>query len=136
MVPHLSRSIKAFRQADRTDLAVAPRLLIGDLRLVENLLSPEEFEATRLQLEKMYHEKVLDRRVRSIRVNSSYRWQPQMTIEVGKFASHLTPDGPPEKIVAIYESRSFLVCTPGHGFEGGRPYIFPRTDVKGAAYDD
>jgi hypothetical protein len=103
---------------------------------VEQLLSPEEFEETRLRLEKMYNEKVLDRKVRAIRVNSSYRWQPKLFIEIGKFCGPLTPDGPPEKIMVIFESRSYLVCTQGHGFESGSPYIFTRADVKEVILDD
>lgn len=94
------------------------------------MLSPEEFETLRQKLEKLYHERVLDRRIEAIRVNSGYRWQPALHIEVGKHCAHLTPDGPPEKIVAIFESRSYLVCTPDHGVERGSPHIFTRVDVK------
>ncbi len=93
-------------------------------------LSPEEFEQLRQKLETMYHEEVRDRRIRAIRVNSGYRWQPPLFVEVGQACAHLTPDGPPEVIVAIYESRSFLVCTPDHGIERGSPHIFTRADVK------
>ncbi len=103
---------------------------------MEQLLSPEEYERLRGQLEKRYRAKVLDRKIRAIRVNSSYHWQPKLFIEVGKFCGHLELDGPPEKIMVIYESRSFLVCTPGHGYEGGRPYVFARADVREVMLDD
>ena len=99
-------------------------------------LPPEEFEAIRIKLEAKYDEKVQARRIKSIRVNSSYRWQPPLTIVVGQFCSHLTIDGPPEKIVAIYESKSFLVCTAEHGYEQGSPHIFYRGDVKEVTDDD
>ena len=99
-------------------------------------LSPDEFEQLRRKLEARYHEKVSDRSVKAIRVNASYRWQPPLTIVVGQMCHHLTPEGPPEKIVAIYESKSFLVCTPDNGAERGRPHIFYRGDVKEVVYDD
>ena len=94
------------------------------------MLSQDEFEALRRKLEDMYRERVSERRIRALRVNSGYRWQPPLYIEVGKHCANLTPDGPPEEIVAIFESRSFLVCTPDHGFKRGSPFIFTRADVK------
>ena len=100
------------------------------------MLTPDEFEALRLKLETRYKQKVHDRRVKAIRVNSSYRWQPPLYIEVGKRCAHLTQDGPPEKVVAIFESKSFLVCTPENGVETGRPHIMWRGDVKEVVYDD
>ena len=100
------------------------------------MLPDEEFEKLRVRLEEKYNEAVEGRRVRAIRVNSSYRWQPPLFVEVGKYCSHLTPDGPPEKIIAIYESRSYLVCTADHGAESGSPHIFTRADVKEVLLDD
>jgi hypothetical protein len=94
------------------------------------MLSQDEFETLRRKLEDLYHERVSERRIRALRVNSGYRWQPPLFIEAGQPCANLTPDGPPEEIVAIFESRSFLVCTPDHGFKGGSPYIFTRADVK------
>jgi hypothetical protein len=95
------------------------------------MLDPEQFEEIRRKLEATYNEAVSGRRIRGLRVNSSYRWQPPLHMEVGKYCSHLSPDGPPELVLAIYESRSFLVCTPEHGIKQGSPYIFTRADVKG-----
>jgi hypothetical protein len=94
------------------------------------MLSQDEFEALRRKLEVMYGERVSGRRIQALRVNSGYRWQPPLYIEVGSSCANLTPDGPPEEIVAIYESRSFLVCTPEHGLNCGSPLIFTRADVK------
>jgi hypothetical protein len=94
------------------------------------MLSQDEFEALRRKLENMFSERVSDRRIRALRVNSAYRWQPPLHIEVDQYCANLTPDGPPEEIVAIFESRSFLVCTPDHGVENGSPFIFTRADVK------
>jgi hypothetical protein len=98
------------------------------------MLSQDEFETLRRKLEKMFGEHVLDRRIRTLRVNSGYHWQPPLYIEVGKHCANLTPDGPPEEIVAIFESRSFLVCTLDHGVENGSPFIFTRADVKQVIY--
>ena len=94
------------------------------------MLNDEQFEELRLKLEKKYGVPVSDRRIRALRVNSGYRWQPPLYIERGKYCAHLSPDGPPEMIVEIFESRSFLVCTPDHGVEEGSPHIFTRADVK------
>jgi len=93
-------------------------------------LSQDEFETLRRKLEKTFGERVSDRRIRALRVNSAFHWQPPLYIEVGQFCAGLTPDGPPEEIVAIFESRSFLVCTPDHGINSGSPFIFTRADVK------
>ena len=99
------------------------------------MLAQDEFEKLRLQMEKLYGQKVHDRRIKSLRVNSSYHWQPPLQIVVGQYCSHLTLDGPPEKIMAIFESKSFLVCTPDHGYEQSSPHIFWRGDVKEVVYD-
>jgi len=94
------------------------------------MLSQDEFETLRRKLEDMYGERVSGRKIQALRVNSGYRWQPPLYIEVGSYCANLTPDGPPEEIVAIFESRSFLVCTPEHGVKSGSPLIFTRADVK------
>jgi hypothetical protein len=94
------------------------------------MLSQEEFEVLRRKLEEMFGERVSNRSIRALRVNSGYRWQPPLHVEVGQYCASLTPNGPPEEIVAIFESRSFLVCTPDHGAKNGSPFIFTRADVK------
>ena len=94
------------------------------------MLSQDEFEKLRRKLEEMFDERVSDRRILALRINSGYRWQPPLYVEVGQCCASLTPDEPPEMIVAIFESRSFLVCTPDHGVENGSPFIFTRDDVK------
>lgn len=94
------------------------------------MLSRDGFEMLRRKLEQTYQERVSGRRIKAIRVNSGHRWQPPLYIEVGQPCAHLTPDGPPELVMAIFESRSFLVCTPDHGIDRGAPHIFTRTDVR------
>jgi len=94
------------------------------------MLTDDGWKALRRKCEKMFGERISPRKIRALRVNSGFHWQPPLDIEVGRFCAHLTPDGPPEEIVAIFESRSFIVCTPDHGFRKGSPFIFTRSDVK------
>jgi len=53
-----------------------------------------------------------------------------MHIEVGSQCANLEPDAPSQLVVAIFESRSFIVCTPDHGTGKGMPYFFTRDEVK------
>ena len=99
-------------------------------------LSEDEFEQLRQDLEKRYRNKISKRRVKAIRVNSSYRWQPPLYIEIGKSCANLSQDGPLEHVVVIYESSSFMVGTLENGVDSGRPHIFYRGDVKEVVYDD
>ena len=94
------------------------------------MLTDDQFEALRLKLEQTFHETVSRRRIQAIHTNSAYRWQPPLHIEIDRSCAGLTKEGPPELVVAIYESHSFLVCTPDHGFERGSPHIFTRADVR------
>lgn len=99
-------------------------------------LSQDEYDQLRENLEKRYRKKISKRRVKAIRVNSSYHWQPPLRIEIGKSCANLTQDGPLEHVVVIYESNSFLVCTLENGVDSGRPHIFWRGDIKEVVYDD
>ncbi|MEW5796471.1 MAG: hypothetical protein AB1772_08920 [Candidatus Zixiibacteriota bacterium] len=100
------------------------------------MLSDEQLETLRAKLERVYQAPVSRRRIRAIRTNSAYRWQPPLYVEVGCTCAVLTKDGPPELVVAIFESDSFLVCTPDHGAECGSPHIFTRADVRQVIYSD
>jgi hypothetical protein len=53
-----------------------------------------------------------------------------MRIEVGRTYSELEPGSPLEKVLAIFESVSFLVCTERRGIAEGLPYFFAREDVR------
>jgi hypothetical protein len=72
---------------------------------------------------------VKDRRIKAIQVNPSHHSLPPLYIEVGKVCSHLEPDAEPEKVLAIFETTVFLVCTPKRGGGKGLPYFFAREDV-------
>lgn len=94
------------------------------------MLPPDELERLRQKLIETYGLKIKPKRIRALRVNSSYRWQPPLHIEVGKTCSDLERDGSPELIVAIFESTAFMVCTKDHGVEAGMPHFFSRQDVR------
>ncbi|UCC43950.1 MAG: hypothetical protein JSU65_12685 [Candidatus Zixiibacteriota bacterium] len=89
----------------------------------------EDLERLRLELEKKLGLSIRPRRIRAIRVNSAYRWQPELSIEVGAKVPLLEKDAPPKEITAIFESSVFLVCTT----DRDSPYIFTRDDVRQVA---
>jgi hypothetical protein len=93
-------------------------------------LTDEEWERQRQHWERALKVPVQTRKIRAIEVVSVYHWQPKLYIEVGKPCADLWKDTPPELVLAIFESRSFLVCTPDHGIERGAPHIFTRDDVR------
>lgn len=93
-------------------------------------LSDDEREALRLRWEKSLGVAIQTRRVKAIEIVSGYHWQPRLHVEVGRRCAELWKDTPPEPVLAIFESRSFLVCTPDHGVDRGAPHIFTRDDVR------
>jgi hypothetical protein len=99
-------------------------------RAVTKVLSTEEYEKLRRHWEEAMDIHIRDQRIRSIEINSAYQWQPKLHVEVGKYCANMWKDAPPELVVAIFESRVFLVCTPDHGAERGAPHIFTRDDVR------
>lgn len=92
--------------------------------------SEEERKRIAEYLEGVVLGKIRDRKIKSIRVNMTYRNQPHVVIEVGKQYSNLEPDAPLEQVVAIFESDSFLVCTHQRGAGQGLPYYFVRENVR------
>lgn len=94
------------------------------------MLAEEEFDRLRESLEKTLHAEIKPRRIEAIFVNSAYHWQPPMWVRVGEYCEHLEKDAPPERVVAILESISFLVCTETRGTEKSPPYFFAREDVR------
>lgn len=93
-------------------------------------LSKVEREEIRQYLKDLVQEEVKDPNIRSIVVNPLYRSQPVMKIEVGKYYSELEPGCPREKVIAIFESKAFLVCTKERGAGHNLPYIFTRDTVR------
>lgn len=87
-------------------------------------------EEIRQYLEKLVKQPVKSERIKALDVNPLYHGMPRMHIEVGSQCANLEPDAPSQLVVAIFESRSFIVCTPDHGTGKGMPYFFTRDEVK------
>ena len=80
-------------------------------------------------LEKKLGHAIADRRINAIEVNPPYHGQPRRLIEVGKSYADLEPGTPEEQVIAIFETRLFVVCTQTRGGEQGLPYFFTRDTV-------
>ena len=93
-------------------------------------LNDEEREKLRLHWEEKMGVAIQTRRIKAIEIVSGYHWQPKLYVEVGRHCANLWKDTPPELVLAILESRSFLVCTPDHGVDRGAPHIFTRDGVR------
>lgn len=89
-----------------------------------------EREQIRKYLEDDLDIKVKERLIRAINVNPSQHAQPPLHIVVGEVCAHLEPDAPPEKVLAIFDATTFLVCTETRGAGVGLPYFFAREDVR------
>ncbi len=50
-------------------------------------------------------------------------------IEVGKYLDNRMSDTPNEQVMAIFESNTFLVCTPNRGVLRGIPYLYGKDEV-------
>ena len=94
------------------------------------MISDEERLKIRAYLEGVVLGKIRDRKIKSIRVNMSYKRQPYLIIEIGKYYSDLEHGAPNQQVVAIFEADSFLVCTRERGAGAGLPYYFVREDVR------
>lgn len=94
------------------------------------MLDYDQWESLRRKIDEALKPPVKRRRIKAIKVNSSYHWQPPLYIEVGKKVAYLEPDGGSEEIIAIYESTTFLVVTPEHGYRSGLPHFFAKEDVQ------
>jgi hypothetical protein len=95
------------------------------------MLSEDELDNLRGRLEKRLKVKIREKRIKAIRVNSSFHWQPPLFIAVGGMCSNMEKDSPPEEIIAIFEHASFVVVTPERGLtDDTLPYFFARQDVR------
>ena len=50
-------------------------------------------------------------------------------IKVGNYLDNRMSDTPNEKVMAIFESNTFLVCTPNKGVLRGMPYLYGKEEV-------
>ena len=87
-------------------------------------------------LAKLMRSPVRDKRIKAIEVNPLYHGSSRRSIEVGQHYADLEPGAPSQLVVAIFESNSFLVCTPERGYGEGVPYIFTRQEVKGVEKEE
>lgn len=95
------------------------------------MLNETEYNNLKNRLEKQLKVKIRDKRIKAIKVNSSFHWQPALYIEVDGWCADLEKDTPSEKIIAIFEHASFVVITPDRGMrENTLPYFFARQDVQ------
>ncbi len=93
------------------------------------MLDEARYEEIKGYIEKLTGQKVHAKKISAIGVNPPYHGQPKRLIEVGNIYADLEPGAPPEEILAIYESKSFCVCTAERGALKGLPYFFTRDTV-------
>ncbi len=86
-------------------------------------------EQVRRYLEKLVKAPVQSKVIRSLTVNPLYHGSSKMTVSVGQYVANLEPGAPPEQVLAIFESKSFMVVTPSRGNMDGLPYFFTRQEV-------
>ena len=93
------------------------------------MLTNSEYHSLKTRLEKVMNARIRQKKITAIYVNSAHHWQPPLVIKVGEKCANLEKDTPPEKIIAIFETTTFLVCTQKRGIENDLPYFFSREDV-------
>ncbi len=93
------------------------------------MLDEARYNEIKRYIEKLTGQKIRDKRIRALGVNPPYHGVPKRLIEVGKSYTDLEPGSPPEEILAIYESKSFCVCTAERGALTGLPYFFTRDSI-------
>ncbi|MFH1687533.1 MAG: hypothetical protein ABIE70_08435 [bacterium] len=89
-----------------------------------------ERENIRRRLQKLVNQPVNDPGIKAITVNPLYHGSSRMRVTVGSVCANLEPGAPPQEVLAIFESMSFLVVTAVRGATSGLPYIFTRQEVK------
>ena len=94
------------------------------------MFTPDELDQMRLRLEKQLNIRIRKKYIRALTVYPTHQQIPNMHIEIGKSYRNLEPGAPPDKVLAIFESVSFLVCTQKRGVEEGLPYFFAREDAR------
>lgn len=92
-------------------------------------------EKVRQYLEELVKAPVQNKVIRSLTVNPLYHGSSKMTIVPGSYAANLEPGAEQELVLAIFESKSFLVVTPSRGNMQGLPYFFTRQEIVQADSD-
>jgi len=89
-------------------------------------------EGIRKFVEQTMGGKVSNREIKAIWVHprsEHKRIDDDIKIEVGKYLDNRMSDTPNEKVMAIFESNTFLVCTPNRGVLRGMPYLYGKEEV-------
>ena len=94
-----------------------------------------EIEDVREGIRKFVEEnmgKVNSREIKAIWIHPRFehkRIHDDIKIEVGKHLDSRISDTPNEKVMAIFESNAFLVCTHNRGALRGIPYLYGKEEV-------
>lgn len=95
------------------------------------MLNEEQYNELKTQLESELKIKIREKKIKALKINSAFHWQPPLYVEVDSCCAMLEKDTPSEKIIAIFEHKSFIVITPERGFRSGTlPYFFVRQDIR------
>ena len=96
-------------------------------------MEPEDVrEGIRKFVEETMGWKVNSREIKAIWVHprsEHKRIYDDIKIEVGEYLDNRMSDTPNEKVMAIFESNTFLVCTPNRGVLRGIPYLYGKEEV-------
>ena len=98
-------------------------------------MDAEKREELRCYLEGLVKRPVSPTVIHAIKVNPLYHGSSPQLIEVGGRHADMEPDAPLETVLAIFESKSFLVVTEERGHFSGLPYIFTREEVRNVDKD-
>jgi hypothetical protein len=101
----------------------------------ESKIDEQKYREIKTYLEKTLGYPIRDKKIAALGVNSLYHGQPKRLIEVGKNYSDLEPGSPSEKVIAIFETKLFCVCTESRGCLQGLPYFFTRETVYNVIED-
>src|SRR6056297_166196 len=91
----------------------------------------EEKKEIKQYIEKTTGHKIRDEKIDEIGIYSKSHSYQSISIELGKVLDEKIAENAREEVVAILEAEGgfYLVCTPGHGYKEGEPYIFRDQDV-------
>ena len=94
--------------------------------------SEDEREGIRKFVEVTMGRKVNSREIKAIWVHPRSEHKgiyDDIKIEVGEYLDNRMSDTPDEKVMAIFKSNAFLVCTPNRGVLRSIPYLYEKEGV-------
>jgi len=93
-------------------------------------MTDEDYEILRAYIEDFTGGRVRNRKIKSLRVLMSHKGKSSVMIEVGRYYDGLERGMPTQKVLAIFESDSFLVVTEDRGNMEGPPLYLIRDNVR------